>query len=171
MEKTLPYGVIFPPDCVRCGSEANGTRDVVASSGFDVIIFSFKREVDIPAPTCGGCRSLRFAATIVGIALVIGALMGSVAALVTLQLDGDIPHELMLVVLIPTCIFLIHFGRNGIDRVLDHLILGVSARRLDTDRRKLVLRFMDPRLADETERLTRELVGDCPASEPRLNPF
>lgn len=151
---TLPTRhIVFPDRCVACNRPANGTRDVLASRGLDLLVFSIKSEAEIPVPTCSSHRRSRFLATCVFLPLVLGLVVGAVGLFMLVK--DKVPEAVGVSVLVVVILGLLHFSRNGLDRVLDRWFLGVEGLHPDTQRGRVTLRFSRPDLCEEVAALTK----------------
>jgi hypothetical protein len=125
--------LIFPKQCVCCGAEPKAIHTVRAFRQIDFIFFAVGDESLLTVPLCRWCYFIRsFWGPFIGMLLVMAA-MGIPIILFVAAINPLLKEVYAFVFLIATIGGLLYY-RNWNATVMDRLLSGISAGKLQNDR-------------------------------------
>jgi hypothetical protein len=125
--------LIFPKQCVCCGAEPKAIHTVRAFRQIDFIFFAVGDESLITVPLCRWCYFVRsFLGPLVGVLLVMAA-MGIPFILFVAALNPLLKEVYAFVFLTATIVGFLYY-RNWNATIMDRLLTGISAGKLQKDR-------------------------------------
>jgi hypothetical protein len=125
--------LIFPKQCVCCGAEPKAIHTVRAFRQIDFILFAVGDESLITVPLCRRCYVVRsFFGPFIGMLLVMAA-MAIPFILSVATLNPRLQEVFMCVFLAATVLGFLYY-RNWNATIMDRLLSGISAGRLQKDR-------------------------------------
>lgn len=138
--------------CVGCGTAPDGTLELDASHGFNLLVLSWSIERSVALPGCAACKRRRRWLSITLHGLAFGTLgLSMFGPLLSHGFGGAALWGTVMLLAVVALLFLGNWG----DAFIDDAVLGISARSLSRDATRVVLRVRKPGVLRELERNQR----------------
>jgi hypothetical protein len=124
--------LIFPKECVCCGAEPQAIHTMRAFRAIDFIIFAIGDETLITVPLCRRCYFLRsFCGPLLGMLLVMAAM--GIPFILAVATPNPLLNQVYMLVSVVGLILGLLYYRNWHDTIMDRLLAGIAAGKLQKD--------------------------------------